>query len=152
MHVFGKHRGHHPVVVAVGDRGRLGELRQVRQGRSDPTVDRLQLRPERLHLDGRVPVYGAFLEPVDERACGKLTGGIAIEEQELLRIRAGQGAAEHVEVGDAGDLVDVLTAGGAGTREDQLADQPGVFDDEGLGDDAAEGEGENVDLAEPEGA
>src|SRR5437867_1421264 len=54
----------------------------------------------------------------------------------LLRIQAGQGGPQHVEVGGAGDLVDVLTALRAGADEDELADKVGVLDDECLGDEA----------------
>ena len=39
---------------------------------------------------------------------------------------------------------------GPGAGEDELADEFGVLDHEGLGDHAAEGEGEDVDLVEPE--
>src|SRR5213592_96213 len=84
-------------------------------------------------------------------ARGGLAGGVAVEEQEFLRIRPGQGRPQNVEVGDAGDLVDVLAALRAGAGEDELADKVGVLHDECLGDEAAEGEGEDVDLAEPEG-
>ena len=63
------------------------------------------------------------------------------------RVRVG---AQDVPVGDADDLVDVLAALGAGAGEDELADELGVLDHEGLGDHAAEGEGEDVDLVEPE--
>ena len=152
VQVFGEHRGHHAVVVAVGDQGGLGDLRQVGGCGASPLLDRLQLRPERLHLDRRVPVDGALLEPLDECACGGLAGGVAVEEQELLRVRAGQRGTQDVVVGGAGDLVDVLAAGGAGAGQDQLADEVGVLDHERLGDHAAEGEGEDVDLVEPERA
>src|SRR6266496_3807141 len=50
----------------------------------------------------------------DEGARGGLAGGVAVEEQELLRIRPGQGRPQDVEVGDAGDLIDVLAALRAG--------------------------------------
>src|SRR5712691_9187363 len=85
--------------------------------------------PERLDLDRRIAVDRAFLEPLDERLRCGLTGGVAVEEQELLRIGAGQGRSQHVPVGDAGDLVDVLAALGSGTGEDELADELGVLDD-----------------------
>ncbi len=152
VHVLGQHGGHHPVVVAVGDQGRLGDRRQVGGSRAAPLLDRLELRLERLHRDRGVPVDGALLEPVDERAGGGLAGGVAVEEQELLRVRPGQRRAEDVPVRDPGDLVDVLAAGRAGPGEDQLADQVGVLDHECLGDHAAEGEGEDVDLVEAERA
>src|SRR5207247_9893732 len=151
VQVLGESRGHHPVVVAVGDEGGLGDLRQIVRRAASPPLDRLQLPLQRLHLDRRVTVDGALLEPVDERARGGLAGGVAVEEQELLRIRSGQGRPQDVEVGRAGDLIDVLTALRAGAGEDKLADEVGVLHDECLGDEAAEGEGENVDLAEPEG-
>src|SRR5947208_16740059 len=51
MQVLGESRGHHPVVVAVGDEGGLGELRQVVGGAAAPRLDGVQLRPERLRLD-----------------------------------------------------------------------------------------------------
>ena len=41
---------------------------------------------------------------------GGLAGGVAVEEQELLGVRPGQGGAQDVPVGGAGDLVDVLAA------------------------------------------
>jgi hypothetical protein len=68
-----------------------------------------------------------LLEPVDERARGGLAGRVAVEEQELLRIRPGQGRPQYVEVGGAGGLVDVLTALRASAVEDELADKVGVF-------------------------
>src|SRR5215211_4837311 len=51
VQVLGESRGHHPVVVAVGDEGGLGELRKVVRRAAAPLLDRLQLRPERLQLD-----------------------------------------------------------------------------------------------------
>src|SRR5207247_8536893 len=99
----------------------------------------LQLRPERLHLDRGITVDGALLEPVDERARGGLAGGVAVEEQELLRIRPGQGRPQDVEVGGAGDLIDVLTALRAGAGEDRLADEAGVRQDARLCYESAEG-------------
>src|SRR5439155_25686648 len=77
VQVLGESRGHHPVVVAVGDESGLGELRQVVGRAAAPLLDRLQLRLERLHLDLGVTVGGALLEPVDERARGGLAGGVA---------------------------------------------------------------------------
>jgi hypothetical protein len=47
-------------------------------------------------------------------------------------------------------FVDVLASGRPGPGEDQLADQFRVLDHEGLGDHAAEGEREDVDLVEAE--
>src|SRR5438034_2820366 len=143
VQVLGESRGHHPVVVAVGDQGGLGELRQVVRRAAAPLLDRLQLRLQRLQLDRGVTVDRSLLEPVDERARGGLAGGVAVEEQELLRIRSGQGRPQDVEVGDTGDLVDVLATLRAGAGEDELADKVGVLEDEGLGDEAAEGEGED---------
>jgi hypothetical protein len=52
VQILGKYRGHHPVVVAVGDEGRLGELRQVRRSGAAVLLNRLELCPERLQLDG----------------------------------------------------------------------------------------------------
>src|SRR5918995_4153159 len=86
VQVLGESRGHHPVVVAVGDEGGLGDLRQIVRRAAPPLLDRLQLRLERLQLDLGVTVDGALLEPVDERARGGLARGVAVEEQELLRI------------------------------------------------------------------
>ena len=76
-----------------------------------PLLDRLQLGPERLCLDLR---RGRRCAPrgADERLRGGLAGGVAVEEQELLRVRPGQGGAQDVPVGDADDLVDVLAAAG----------------------------------------
>jgi hypothetical protein len=51
VQVLGECRGHHPVVVAVGDESGLGELRQVVRRATAPLLDRLQLRPECLQLD-----------------------------------------------------------------------------------------------------
>src|SRR6266536_1576813 len=99
VQVLGERRGHHTVVVAVGDEGGLGDLRQIVRRTASPLLDRLQLRPERLQLDRSVTIKGALLEPVDERARGGLAGGVAVEEQELLRIRPGQGRPQDVEVG-----------------------------------------------------
>src|SRR6266496_6453678 len=87
--------------------------------RSSPLLDRLQLRLERLHLDRRVTVDRALLESLNERLRGTLTGGVAVEEQELLRVRPGQGRPQHVEVGGSGDLIDVLPALRAGAGEDE---------------------------------
>ena len=76
--------------------------------------------------------------------------GVAVEEQELLRVRPGQGRAEDVPVGHADDLVDVLAATRPGPGQDEPADQVGVLDDQVLGDHAAHREGEDVDLVESE--
>src|SRR5512132_681043 len=51
VQVLGEVGGHHPVVVAVGDEGGLGDLRQIVRRAASPLLDRLQLRLERLHLD-----------------------------------------------------------------------------------------------------
>src|SRR5512132_2513117 len=51
VQVLGERRGHHPVVVAVGDEGGLGDLRQIVRRAASPPLDRLQLRLQRLHLD-----------------------------------------------------------------------------------------------------
>ena len=85
-------------------------VRQVDGARAAELLDRLQLRPERLDGDRGVAVDGALLEAIHERAGGGLAGGVAVEEEELLRVRPGEGGAEDVPVGDAGDLVDVLSA------------------------------------------
>src|SRR5213593_3533496 len=66
VQVLGENRGHHPVVIAVGDEGGLGDLRQIVRRAASPPLDRLQLRPERLHLDRSVTVDGTLLEPVDK--------------------------------------------------------------------------------------
>src|SRR5207247_6898772 len=139
VQVFRESRGHHPVVVAVGDEGGLGDLRQIVRRAASPPLDRLQLPLQRLHLDRRVTIDGALLEPVDERARGGLAGGVAVEEQELLRIRSGQGRPQDVEVGRAGDLIDVLTALRAGAAEDKFADKAGVRQDARLCYESAEG-------------
>src|SRR5689334_6640473 len=43
MHVGRKPRGHHPVMVAIGNQGGLRERREVRRGRTPPVLDRLEL-------------------------------------------------------------------------------------------------------------
>ena len=65
------------------------------------------------------------------------------------RVRVARRMSQYVI---AGDLVDVLPAGRAGPGEDQLADEIRVLGHECLGDHAAEGEGEDVDLVEAERA
>ena len=97
---------------------------------------------------GLVAVDRALLEPLDERLPGGLAGCVAVEEEELLRVRPGQGGAEDVPVGHADDLVDVLAAARPGPGQDEPADQVGMLDDQVLGDHAAHREGEDVDLVE----
>src|SRR5918994_1086289 len=150
MEIIGEHGGDHPVVVAVGDQGRLGDLRQVGGGRAAPSLDCLQLGLERLDRDRLVAIRGALFEAFDERLGGALASGVAVEEQELLRIPPGESGAQYVVVGRSGDLVDVLPAGRAGAGEDELADELQMLGDEGLGDHAAEREGEDVDRVEAE--
>src|SRR5215211_8694394 len=41
MQVLGEDRGHHPVVVAVGDEGGLRDLRQIVRRAASPLLDRL---------------------------------------------------------------------------------------------------------------
>ena len=53
---------------------------------ASPLLDRLELSLERFDPDGHVPVSRAFLQPVDEGAGGRLAGGVAVEEQELLGV------------------------------------------------------------------
>ena len=89
-------------------------------------------------------------EALDECAGGVFADVVAIEEQELLGVLTGEGGAQHVVVGDPGDLVDAFSACGSGSGEDQLADEFGMFDHQRLGDHAAEGEGEDVDFVETE--
>jgi hypothetical protein len=56
---------HHPVVVAVGDEGGLGDLRQIIRRAASPLLDRLQLRPEGLQLDrGVMASFSAELRPI----------------------------------------------------------------------------------------
>src|SRR5947207_10250789 len=43
VQVLRENRGHHPVVVAVGDEGGLGDLRQIVRRAASPLLDRLQL-------------------------------------------------------------------------------------------------------------
>ena len=52
VQVLGEDRGHHAVVVAVGDQGRLGEPRQVGGCGAAEPLDRLQLGLERLDAIG----------------------------------------------------------------------------------------------------
>lgn len=79
-----------------------------------------------------------------------LPHGVAVEEQELLGVRPGQSGAQGVPVRSGDNLVDVLAALGPGAGEDEFADELGVLHHQGLGDEAAEGEGEDVDFVEPE--
>src|ERR687898_1183718 len=56
MEIVGEHGGDHPVVVAVGDQGRLGDLRQVGGGRAAPSLCFLLVGLERLYRDRLVAI------------------------------------------------------------------------------------------------
>src|SRR5207237_4614829 len=72
------------------------------------------------------------------------------EEEERLRVLQGERRSYDVEVRDGGNLVDALAAGRTRASENQLADEPGFLQRDGLGNHAAQGKGENVDLVEAE--
>src|SRR6266487_3100503 len=74
MEILGEHGRDHPIVVAIGDERRLGDLREVGGCRPAPPLDRLELRLERLHADWLVAVRGALLEAFDEGFRGTLAG------------------------------------------------------------------------------
>ncbi len=113
-------------------------------------LDRLELSLEGLDADLRVSVRGPFFQPFDECAGGALADVIAVEEQVLLGVLSGEGRTQRVVIGCPGDLVDILSACGSGSGEDQLADQFGVLEHQCLGDHPAEREGEDIDGGEAE--
>src|SRR5205085_9941137 len=94
----------------------------------------------------RVTVDRTLLGPSQERLALALAVRGPGEEEELLRVLATQQAAEGIELRDPHDLLHALAAGGAGAREDQLADQLRLVLGNHLSDHAAHGESVNIDL------
>ena len=70
------------------------------------------------------------------------------EEEELLRVLQREQGPGGVEVRELGDVCDAFAAGGSGAGKDQLADELGFVLDDHLGDHAAHGEAEQVDLGQ----
>ena len=100
---------------------------------------------------GLVAVVRAFLEPCQELLRGSAPVRGPGEEEELLGVPAGEQSSRGVEVGDAGHLVDAGAARRAGSGEDHLAHELRLLLRDDLGDHAAHGEPEEVDLIEAEG-
>ena len=73
------------------------------------------------------------------------------EEEELLGVLAGEQSSRGVEVGDAGHLVDAFAPRRASSGEDHLAHELRLLLGDHLGDHAAHGEPEQVDLIQAEG-
>ena len=90
-------------------------------------------------------------EPGEELLAGAAPVRGPGEEEELLGVLAGEQSSRDVEVGDAGHLVDALAPRGAGSGEDHLAHELRLLVRDHLGDHAAHGEPEQVDLIEAEG-
>ncbi|GGZ97155.1 hypothetical protein GCM10010344_76510 [Streptomyces bluensis] len=114
-------------------------------------MDGLELGEERGRGDGFVAVVGTFRQPLQEGAADASAVGGVGEEEVLLRVLAGQGSLECGAERDRRDFVDALAAGGAGAREDELADQVRLLGCDDLCDEAAQREAEQVDQVEPEG-
>ena len=70
------------------------------------------------------------------------------EEEELLRVLQREQRPDGVEMRELGDVRDALAAGRPGAGEDQLADELGFVLDDHLGDHAAHGEAQQVDLGQ----
>jgi hypothetical protein len=102
----------------------------------------------------RRPCRGPWcvLQPRQELLAGSAPVRSAGEEEKLLGVLAGQQSASGVEVGDSGHLLDAFAARGAGSSDDHLAHEPRLLLPDHLGDHAAHGEPEQVDLIEAEGA
>jgi hypothetical protein len=116
-----------------------------------PSVNGLELGAERANGDGLVAVIRTFLQPCEERLPGSAPVGGPGEEEELLGVLAGEQSSRGVEVGDPGDLVDAFAPGRAGSGDDHLAHELRLLVRDHLGDHAAHGEPEQVDLIEAEG-
>src|SRR5215218_314484 len=151
VEVDGVLSGHHPVALPVRDEHRLVDAREVRWLLLTPAVDGLELGAERAYGDGLVAVVRTFLDPCQELLPGSAAVRGPGEEEELLGVLAGEQSSGGVEVGDAGDLVDAFAPRRAGAGEDQLAHQLRLLLGDHLGDHAAHGEPEQVDLIEAEG-
>ena len=116
VQVLGEGRGHHAVVVPVGDEGGVGDPGEVGGPGAPVALDGLELRAERRDGDGGVARLGALVEPADVLLAGALALRVPVEEEELLGVGAGEGGAQDVPVGGGYDLVDVLAAPGGRCR------------------------------------
>src|SRR3989454_7138502 len=67
-----------------------------------------------------VTVLGAFLQSRQEFFAGADPAGRPGEEQELLRVLAGEKAPYDIEVRHTGHVADAFAAGGASPRDDHL--------------------------------
>jgi hypothetical protein len=78
--------------------------------------------------------------------------GVLVKKRNLLGVLAGEQSSRGVEVGDAGHLVDAFAARRAGSGDDHLAHELRLLLRNHLGDHAAHGQPEEVDVIEAEGA
>ena len=140
--------GHHPVALAVGDEHGLVDAGQVLRSLETPAVDRGELGEVGLEGDCLVPVVGAFLQAGQELLARLAAVARSGEEEELLRVLQREQGPDGVEVRELGDVCDAFAAGGSGAGEDQLADELGFVLDDHLGDHAAHGEAQQVDLGQ----
>src|SRR5207248_10491552 len=103
------------------------------------------IAPERNRL---VAVLGALRQACQELLAGSTPVGCPGEEQELLRVLQREQCSDGVEVRDARHISYALASSGARACEDELADELGFGLGDDLGDHAAHGEPEEVDLGE----
>src|ERR687898_756890 len=142
--------GHHLVALAVHGEHRLLDAREVGGLPQAPAVGGLELGAERADGDGLVAVVRPFLQPCQELLAGPAPARGACEEEELLGVLAGEQSSRGVQEGDAGHLVDAFAPRRASSGEDHLAHQLRLLLRDHLGDHAAHGEPEQVDLLEAE--
>src|SRR2546427_7676254 len=113
-----------------------------------PAVDGLELGtigPKGYRL---VPVICALLQACQEILAGSTPIGSPGEEEELFRVLKSEQCSYDVEIRDRGHLLDALASGRTRAREDQPADELRFVLHDHLGDHAAHGEGEEVNLVE----
>ena len=114
--------------------------------------DGCELGDAGLHRDGFVALAGAFLEPSEVSRRGPFPLGVARKEEEVAGVAAGE---RRLQVGLADDdrhLVDAAATARPSPGEDHPSDQLGLLQGDHLGDSAAEGEPEEIDLFQAHGA
>ncbi len=111
-------------------------------------MDGLELCAVGFEGDRLVSVVGALLQTCQELLACLTPVGSPGEEEELFRVLEREQPSDGVEMRDPGHVLDALAAGGPRAREDQLADELRFVLSDHLGDHAAHGEAEEVDLVQ----
>jgi hypothetical protein len=143
--------GEHAVVFPVRDEGWLIDQAQVHRGVGPPPRDRDQLSGGRAERGPRHPIAGPFADACHVVGGGRSPTAGSGEEEQGLWVAQPEGALRRVGQETVVELADALDARRSGAGQDQPANQVRLPGRDGLGDEASEGEAQEVDLSHPQG-